>query len=704
LTLGGGSGAALEAEVEALLGPGGRLEAALPGFVFRAPQLAMARAVARALATDGHLLVEAGTGTGKTFAYLVPALLSGKRVVVSTGTRVLQDQIFDKDLDALADVLPVEGRVAVLKGRTNYLCLHRLDALAESGSTAVPRESLTTLAAWAETTRTGDQAEVRELPETHPVWREVTVGAEQCLGGRCPEFDRCFITLARRRAMAADLVVVNHHLLFADLGVKSGAFGEVIPHYDAVVLDEAHLVEEIATAFFGVRVSGYRIRDLGIDVRKEAPAAGDDAARLAADAQRVLDRYPSLFARLGAAAEPQAGEAEGARRPLRIEALGPAFRDEAERLTDALGVLGAALTARQERSEELAHLARRCEALTADLERVLTPDAAPSAPREGDAAAEREAASADTETQVTTETPLIRWYEGRGGGAVGASPLAVGPLLNEHLYGRVRSAVFTSATLTTGGDTAYIRERLGFAPAEAGPVSDDGEGPERARADECVVGSPFDYAHQALLYLPEHLPSPKAPGYADAVADEIQALMAVTGGRALLLFTSYRMMESAYERCASDLPGTVLKQGEMSRSRLLEAFVAESPAILFATGSFWQGVDVPGEALSCVVIDRLPFAAPDDPILAARVRALERAGRPAFMEFQVPMAALALKQGVGRLIRSVTDRGVVAVLDHRITRMGYGKVFLDSLPPMPRTKERRDVEVFFLKARKVAGG
>jgi ATP-dependent DNA helicase DinG len=691
------AGAPIEPDVDSALGPGGLLERAIPGFGFREPQLAVARAVARALSGEGNLLVEAGTGTGKTFAYLVPALLSGRRVVVSTGTRVLQDQIFDKDLKALAAVLPVEGRVAVLKGRTNYLCLHRLDAVRAAGpGAAVPAADLERLSAWAEATEVGDLAEMAELPETHPVWREVTVGAEQCLGGKCPDFDRCFITLAKRRAMAADLIVVNHHLLFADLGVKSGAYGEVIPHYDAVIFDEAHLVEEIATAFFGARVSTFRIRDLASDVRKHALLAGEDAPRLMADAQRVLDRYPAFFARLQAGAAP--GEAEGGRRPFRPLALGPAFAEEAEALTDALDVLTAALNARQDKSEEIAHLAARAQALCADLEKVLGDN-------EEDASGEREAVpTADTEAQI------IRWVEARGAGAaIGCSPLAVGPLLNEHLYRKVRTSVFTSATLTTGGDMAYIRDRLGFRPEGAEPEAGEGEdatgdAETLADADTCVVGSPFDYARQALLYLPPGLPSPKAPGYPDAVAAEVRELMKLTGGRALLLFTSYRMMESVYERCAADLPGTVLKQGEMARPRLLEALVAEAPATLFATGSFWQGVDVPGDALSCVVIDRLPFAAPDDPIVAARVRALEKAGRNAFMEFQVPMAALALKQGVGRLIRSVTDRGVVAVLDHRITRMPYGKVFLDSLPPMARTAERRDVEVFFLKARSVAGG
>jgi ATP-dependent DNA helicase DinG len=680
------TGAPIEPDVDSALGPGGLLERAIPGFVFREPQLAVARAVARALSGEGNLLVEAGTGTGKTFAYLVPALLSGRRVVVSTGTRVLQDQIFDKDLKALAAVLPVEGRVAVLKGRTNYLCLHRLDAVRAAGPVAtVPAADLELLSAWAEATEVGDLAEMAELPETHPVWREVTVGAEQCLGTRCPDFDRCFITLAKRRAMAADLIVVNHHLLFADLGVKSGAYGEVIPHYDAVIFDEAHLVEEIATAFFGARVSTFRIRDLAADVRKHALLAGEDAPRLMADAQRVLDRYPAFFARLQAGAAP--GEAEGGRRPFRPLALGPAFVEEAEALTDALALLTAALNTRQDQSEEIAHLAARAQALGADLERVLR----------------------DEEAEEGAETKEIKWIEARGAGAaIGCSPLAVGPLLNEHLYGKVRTSVFTSATLTTGGDMAYIRDRLGFRPegveTEAEQKADDAEDTTEplADADTCVVGSPFDYARQALLYLPPGLPSPKAPGYPDAVAAEVRELMKLTGGRALLLFTSYRMMESVYERCAADLPGTVLKQGEMARPRLLEALVSEAPATLFATGSFWQGVDVPGDALSCVVIDRLPFAAPDDPIVAARVRALEKAGRNAFMEFQVPMAALALKQGVGRLIRSVNDKGVVAVLDHRITKMPYGKVFLDSLPPMARTAERRDVEVFFMKARQVA--
>jgi len=667
----------LEHAVVEVLGPGGTLEGHIPGFAHRAPQLEMARAVARALDGEHHLLVEAGTGTGKTFAYLVPALLSGRRVVVSTGTRVLQDQIFDKDLRALDGPLPVEGRVAVLKGRTNYLCLHRYKALGTSmlPSPLVPAD-LEALSEWADATETGDQAEVADLPETHPIWREVTVGADQCLGAKCPDFDPCFITRAKRRAMAADVIVVNHHLLFADLGLKFGAFGEVIPHYDAVVFDEAHLVEEIATTFFGVRVSTFRVRDLAADASREA--AGMDDAR----ATKLDQAARSLVARSGAFFERlmymTPGATDGARVPFRPEAMDENLRADAEGLTAAVASLVAALAPKEGDPEERQQLSRRAESLADDLARVL------AVPEDGD----------DAEV-------MIRWYEARATGAsIGCSPLAVGPLLNAHLYGRVRSAVFTSATLTTGGDTAYIRDRLGFAKVGEEP-SDD---PPLSSADECLVGSPFDYASQALLYLPGHLPSPKSPDYADAAAEEIAALMAITHGRALLLFTSYRMMESVYERCASKIDGRVLKQGEMSRARLLEAFVTETPAVLFATGSFWQGVDVPGEALSCVVIDRLPFAAPDDPVLAARIAHLERHGRNAFMEFQVPMAALALKQGVGRLIRSVDDRGVVAVLDHRLTRMPYGRVFLNSLPPMARTRERRDVEVFFMKVREAAGG
>jgi ATP-dependent DNA helicase DinG len=671
----------LEQAVVEVLGPGGTLEGHIPGFSHRAPQLEMARAVARALEGETHLLVEAGTGTGKTFAYLVPALLSGRRVVVSTGTRVLQDQIFDKDLRALAGALPVEGRVAVLKGRTNYLCLHRYKALGTNMLPAplVPAD-LSTLAEWADATETGDQAEVEGLPETHPIWREVTVGADQCLGARCPDFDACFITRAKRRAMAADLIVVNHHLLFADLGVRFGAFGEVIPHYDAVVFDEAHLVEETATTFFGVRLSTFRVRDLVADVSREAASVG------AARGDRMDEAARSLVAASGAffgRLMGSAGAAEGARMPFRPEAMDADLRADANRLTEAVAALVAALAPKEGDPEERHQLARRADALGVDLARVLaTPDTLDGAPE----------ADADV---------MIRWFEARATGAsVGCSPLAVGPLLNDHLYSRVRSAIFTSATLTAGGDTTYIRDRLGFAKAGEAPTDD----PPLAAADECVVGSPFDYPRQALLYLPGHLPSPKSPAYADAAAEEIAALMEITHGRALLLFTSYRMMESVYERCASRISGRVLKQGEMSRARLLEAFVTETPAVLFATGSFWQGVDVPGEALSCVVIDRLPFAAPDDPVLAARIALLERHGRNAFMEFQVPMAALALKQGVGRLIRSVDDRGVVAVLDHRITRTSYGRVFLNSLPPMARTRERRDVEVFFLKVREAAGG
>ncbi|MDH5527792.1 MAG: ATP-dependent DNA helicase [Nitrospirota bacterium] len=657
-----------------MLGPGGVLEQQLPGFVTRPQQLDMAHAVADALADGHHLLVEAGTGTGKTFAYLIPALLSGKRVVISTGTRVLQDQILDKDLAALSSLMDLKERVAVLKGRSNYLCLHRFDSLSAAGRDApLSRRELISLSAWASRTETGDKAELTDFAEDHPVWQHVTVSAEQCLGGKCPEFDSCYITRARRRAMKADLIVVNHHLLFADLGIKSGAFGEVIPHYDAVIFDEAHLVEDVATTFFGTRVSAHRLRELAGDTQRETIALPpEDARRLMGDSQRLLDRSQPFFAQL-AALEDHSGDA---RRTLYPDRLPPQLAADAEALIDAARLLAVALAGHDGRSEDLFALARRAEALHGDLVRVM-----------GDPRPE-----------------TVYWYERKGhNGVVGASPLHVGPLLNEHLYARVNSAVFTSATLATGSGMDYVRDRLGFGKAAEpyaplSPSNDAGTDagpPARATARDLSVGSPFNYPEQAVLYLPNHLPSPKAPAYADAVAAEIAMLMAITGGRALLLFTSYRMLDEVYRRCADDLPGTVLKQGDIARARLLETFVRESPSVLFATGAFWQGVDVPGEALSCVVIDRLPFAAPDDPVVAARVRALEQARRNAFVEYQVPMAALTLKQGVGRLIRTVEDRGVVAVLDHRIRRMPYGKVFLNSLPPMRRVETIQEVAGFF---------
>ncbi len=668
--------------IDAVLGADGLLAQQTPGFKVRPQQLEMARAVADALAAETHLMVEAGTGTGKTFAYLVPALLSGKRTVVSTGTRLLQDQVFQKDLAALARVLPQAENSCVLKGRTNYLCLHRFGQLATAGAGGtICRDDLRILSEWVAETEVGDLAEVAELPETHPVWREVTVNAEQCLGGRCDDFDACFITRAKRRAMRADLIVVNHHLLFADLGVKSGAFGEVLPHYDAVIFDEAHMVEEIATGFFGTRVSAYRIRDLAADVMRDAMAlGGDDVARVSADAQRLTDRAAPFFAHFTGPNQSQQGRVR-----FRPEALGRSFAEAAEQLLACSRAFATALENRQDRSDELFQLARRAESLNGDLETLLGPQS----------------------------PDMIYWTEARKTGAtLGASPLHVGPLLNEQLYNRVPSAIFTSATLATGGDMAYMRDRLGFqpegkvverkrvteptpSPDSSGAPSASDTAPQQADARSVCLGSPFDYPKQALLYLPEHLPSPKAGNYSEAVAWEAIELLKITGGRALLLFTSYRMMEEVYHRTAGQLPGTVLKQGEMPRQKLLESLVRDTPATLFATGAFWQGVDVPGEALSCVIIDRLPFAAPDDPVLAARVNALQQQGRNAFMQFQVPMAALTLKQGVGRLIRGVNDRGVVAILDHRVTRTRYGGYFLDSLPPMGRCRDRTEVAAFF---------
>jgi ATP-dependent DNA helicase DinG len=624
-------------DLAALLGPGGALARALPGYEERGDQLRMAERVAAALEGRRYLVAEAGTGTGKTLAYLVPAALSGRKVVVSTATKTLQEQIWTKDLPLLRERVGLDVQAAYLKGRGNYYCLERGARFAERPlfPTAGEAAAWPMIQSWARATETGDRAEL-DLPDAYGAWRELSAAGDTCLGKECPRYDDCFVTRARAKAAAADLVLVNHHLFFADLAMRTSRAGvEVLPEYDAVVFDEAHAIEDVATEYFGLTVSSHRMEELARDADR-AVADRPDLLRLVKERTGELAKASARFFD-GVARGLRATNDRGrdVRAVLTPHILAPLEPDQG-RLDAALE--GVRELFADEDSPPLAALARRAAELRVELRAVT----------------------------AMKEASRVFFGEARGRGVfLRAAPIDVAEELVERLYRRVDTVVFTSATLAAGGRFDYFRREVGLAP--------------EFDVDEAIYPGPFDYRRQAALVVPNGLPEPANPGFTAAAADAIRKLVAITGGRAFVLCTSARAM-TALREALDDLPYQLLLQGERPKARLLELFRAE-PSVLFATQSFWEGVDVPGEALSLVVIDKLPFAPPSDPIVAARSRALAEAGRDAFSELSVPAAALALKQGFGRLVRTRQDRGLVAVLDRRLVTKGYGRAFLATLPP-----------------------
>jgi ATP-dependent DNA helicase DinG len=651
-----------------VLAPGGALAQAIPHYEDRPEQRAMSTAVATALADDRPLLVEAGTGTGKTLAYLVPALSSGKRVVVSTGTRTLQDQIARHDLPLLRELVGRPFTAVTLKGVSNYVCRRRLDEILRGGATITPE--LSAIAEWVDDSPTGDRAELDWIAEDAPIWAEVTVTTDTRIGPRCPYFESCFVTQARRKAEKADLVLVNHHLYIADLALRAAAPGaRVLPEHDAVVFDEAHQLEDVVTEHFGARVSTVRLAQLVRDARLSLSGGLFSGTESAESLAATVDRASiALFARVR---EVLARESlELGRVPLPADLLERGANQEAWfRLDHALEELarhaeGEAVPPPPDehedphdaaRREQAAAVARRARAIRDDLATI----------------AEQRAAS------------HVYWGELRAGGTfLCASPVDVAEIVRRHVVHGGPTAIFTSATLTAAGSFGYTRARLGLVPDEV---------------DELAVASPFDYASQALLYVPRDLPNPAEPSFAAAACARIAELAQITGGRAFALFTSHRALKDARARLAG-LPFPLLVQGEAPRATLIDRFRATAGAVLLGTGSFWEGVDVPGDALSLVVIDKLPFAPHTDPLVAGRMqRVAERGGDP-FDQIQVPAAAIALKQGFGRLIRRRDDRGIVAILDPRIVTKGYGRAFLASLPTgLPRTSALEQVRRWFTR-------
>ncbi|MGH8041416.1 MAG: ATP-dependent DNA helicase [Rudaea sp.] len=632
-----------KASARELLGPDGPFAREVPNFVPRDCQQVMAEAVEEAIADAQTLIAEAGTGTGKTFAYLVPALLSGKRVIVSTGTKTLQDQLFHRDLPRVRAVLGARLKTSLLKGRANYLCLYRMEQTAKDGrfSTHEQAAQLQAIRAWGERTGSGDRGEFADVPEDSPLWPRVTSTAENCLGAECPLYADCFVVKARRAAQEADLVVVNHHLLFADLAIKQEGFGEILPGAHAFVLDEAHQIPELAGVFFSTHVTSRQVVELGNDTLAECGSV-DGALAVLRDPLDAI--APSLKrARLSLDQLP----AKGAFTQIENEA---GAQTELHALQDALQKLAEVLSTQAERSRGLTSVHDRAEALCQRLHQVLDGNA-------GDA---------------------VHWYELTAQGfAFHATPLDLAPPLRALREQSHAAWIFTSATLSVAGSFAHFAQQLGLDD----PV-------------EVSVPSPFDFTRQALLYMPQGLPDPNTPDYTDRVVAAARPVLEAARGRSFLLFTSHRALKRAAE-LLQDLPFPLFIQGSAPRHQLLTDFRESGNGVLLGAASFWAGVDVAGEALSCVIIDKLPFAAPDDPVLEARLSALREAGGNPFFDWQVPAAAIALKQGAGRLIRDVNDRGVLMLCDPRLSSRAYGKLFLKSLPPLPVTRELTDVQAFF---------
>jgi ATP-dependent DNA helicase DinG len=656
--------------MEEVFGPDGLIAQAHPEYEHRPGQIEMARAVMRAFEENRHLIVEAGTGTGKTLAYLVPAVaaaLGGRgRVIVSTGTKNLQEQLMEKDIPFLQQILPKRFAATYMKGRSNYLCLNRLGR-AQSSPVLEGLEEVDyfeEVCDWSRESETGDRAELANLPESLSFWRHIDARSDSCLGQKCPDFDPCFITRMRARAQEADIVVVNHHLFFADLALRNGNYGSVLPDYSAVILDEAHLIEDVASEYFGSQVSNFQIEDLIRDLGMLAIEDADvdrEVTRTIVRLSRFSENFWMGF-REGRGEEGRYPIVPGtfARRNANGEFESTQLGELYMFLEGSISRVETTLDTLKEKSPEVESAIRRLRQIRFDLEFIVT----------------------------GTDKKFVYWLERRNRGVfLRASPIDVAGLLQDKLFDEVPTVVLTSATLSSGGNFAFIRDRLGL-----------------DTADDLIAESTFDYESQAVLYLPSKMPDPRSKEWSQAAAAEVIRILRATEGRAFVLSTSLAGMQSLFENVWAEIDYPCLVQGSTSKGQLLKRFRETPNAVLFATSSFWQGVDVRGDQLSCVIIDKLPFAVPTDPIVAARQRYIEETGGSSFHEYSVPQAIIALKQGLGRLIRSTTDRGVLAILDPRLRTKAYGRTFLKSLPPCRVTSQISDLAAICNQPQEFAQG
>ncbi len=656
--------------MEEIFGKNGLIAKYHKGYEHRPGQIKMAESVLRAFEEKKHLIVEAGTGTGKTLAYLVPAIAAAigqkKRVIISTGTKNLQEQLMEKDIPFLQKVLPKKFSASYMKGRSNYGCLYRI-AKAEHQPILDGLDELDhfdEVRRWSRHTETGDRSELVTLPEHIPFWTRINAKSETCIGQKCPDFEPCFITKMRQKAEDADIVIVNHHLFFADLNVRGNQYGKVLPDYGAVIFDEAHLIEDIAADYFGFQISSFQIEELARDADNlpiTDAVVTRDLTKLVAKIIGLADQFWVRFHK---------GRSEDGRFPLLRNEFVQKRHNEVEEtplgeayfaLDSALERLETAVDVFSEKMPEAESLLRRIMQTRFDLEFIVK----------------------------QSEKNYVYWLEKRGRGMfLRASPIDVSELLKDKLFDKVETVVMTSATLSSNGKFDFIKDRLGL---DAGKV------------ETLLAPSAFDYQKQAIIYLPKGMPEPRAPEFTQFAASEIIKIINVTKGHAFILCTSNYSMNALFELVSMRVNFPCFVQGSMSKAGLLEQFRQTPNAVLFATSSFWQGVDVQGEQLSCVIIDKLPFAVPSDPIVAARTRFIDDNGGKSFFEYSVPNAIITLKQGIGRLIRSKTDTGVIAILDSRLRTKGYGKDFLNSLPKCKITGELKDVAEIFGGGEKNAG-
>jgi ATP-dependent DNA helicase DinG len=630
--------------VNSFFSANGALATAIAGYQPRVAQLDMANAVSYAIEQQQHLIAEAGTGTGKTFAYLVPVILSGKRVIISTGTKNLQDQLFNKDLPLLRRAIAKPFTASLLKGRSNYLCIYRLENSLTShiGFSKEEAKTLAKINVWAKRTTTGDIADMPSVAETDPAWYHATSTQDNCLGQDCEDYADCFLVQARKRAKEADIVVVNHHVLCADWSLRDGGFGELLPSADVVIIDEAHQLAETASNFLGNSISAKALHDLAEETLTEYFKEASDVAELRSAAESLQREVKDFRLALGVEQGRGAWQ-QITSNPKTLTAL-TALQNQLQQLAQQLSLAAV-------KSKVLEALSKRADDLTQQFDLMLdAPDA-----------------------------KWIRWYEThKRSFSLNRTPLNIANEFQRFMQQQPAVWIFTSATLSVANRFDHFANNLGL-----------------VNATSASWDSPFDYAQQALFYHPKNLPLPNASDFIPRIVEFALPVLQASRGRAFFLFTSHRALQQAAELLVQHLDYPLLVQGTMSKNRLLEQFQTAGNAVLLGTASFWEGVDVRGEALSCVIIDKLPFAAPTDPVLKARLDALTEQGKNAFMDYQVPAAVLALRQGIGRLLRDVTDRGVLMICDPRLLKKQYGQIFLDSVPPMRRTRELADVQAFF---------